>query len=403
MKLVSTFFIFLLLLSCSSYVSTDPARDNEKLLKKASDQLKMMVAINNQSSLNGQMVFPRSLNSDGTIKYVSKNDWTSGFYPGILWLMYELTEDNFWEKEAILYTEKLAVEPYKPDPRVEFKIISSFGNGFRLTQSEEYKEILIESARVLISRFNENTGSVRSFCQNSNKFEFPVAIENLVDLELLFFAWKETGEPVFKNIATKHAETTIQNHFSESFSAYQILNYDTISGQVQQKVNLNGYSVKSCWSRGQALALYGFVMLYDETKSPKFLQQAEKLVEYILGSAKTYKDLIPYWDYNAPKIPDEPRDASAAAITASALYKLSTFSEKNNQLTATADSIMSLLASEQYFSKKGSGMGFLLKHSTGCKPNNKEIDTSVIYADYYFLEALKRKIEIENTNVLVNN
>lgn len=404
MKVLSTLLIFFLLLSCSSYVSTDPARDNEKLLKKVSDQIKLMVEVNNQSSLNRQTVFPGSLNSDGTIKYISKNDRASGFYPGILWLMYELTENSFWKKEAILYTEKLAVEPYKSAPQVEFKILSSFGNGFRITQSEEYKEVLIESARVLISRFNENTGSISSFNKRYNSFDFPVAIENLVDLELLFFAWRETGDPVFENIAIKHAETAIQNQFRENFSSIHLLNYDTVSGEILQKVNLNGYNENSCWSRGQALALYGFVMLYNETGLTKFLQQAESLTEYILRSVKTNEDLIPYWDYQAPKIPDEPRDASAAAITASALYRLSTLSERNNQLKAVADSIMSLLTSEQYFSKKGSNTGFLLKHSTGSKPDNKEIDASVIYADYYFLEALKYKIEIENSNIfLVTN
>ena len=225
-----------------------------------------------------------------------------------------------------------------------------------------------------------------------------------MNLELLFWAWNETGDPVFFNIAVKHAETTMKNHFRNNYSSYHVINYDTITGQAKNKCTHQGFSDESSWARGQAWALYGYVMTYRESKNPMFLQQAEKIANYILNMENLPSDFIPYWDFSVPEIKKEPRDVSAATIIASALYELSTYSKTNkDQYLKIANSMILSLSSKQYFNKVGSNLGLLLKHSTGSKPKVSEIDVPLIYADYYFLEALKRKQICEREQLALNN
>lgn len=352
-------------------------------------------AENNRSELSN----PRSVREDGSLLMVSSNDWCSGFFPGELWYMYEFTGENKWKDLAHRQTILIEREKYnKHTHDMGFKMYCSYGNAYRLTGNESYRHVLIQSAKTLISRFNPNVGCIRSWDFNRENWNFPVIIDNMMNLELLFWAAKETGDSTFYNIAVSHAETTIKNHFREDNSSYHVIDYDPETGEVRKKNTHQGYSDESAWARGQAWAIYGYTMCYRETGIKAFLEQAEKTAQYIFTHPNLPQDLIPYWDYNAPEIPNEPRDVSSAACTASALYELSLYSiENGDQYMKWADSILENL-SNNYRATLGNDRGFLLLHSTGSKPGNFEVDKPLIYADYYFLEALLRKHKLKTKN-----
>jgi uncharacterized protein YyaL (SSP411 family) len=272
-----------------------------------------------------------------------------------------------------------------------FKIYCSFGNGYRLTKEPKYREIMIQSARTLITRFNPTVGSLRSWDHHAEVWDFPVIIDNMMNLELLFWAFKETKDSTFYKVAISHANTTMKNHFRSDFSSYHVIGYDPKTGAVTKRNTHQGFSDESSWARGQAWGLYSYTMCYRETGDKKYLQQAENIGNFILNNPSTPKDLVPYWDYNAPKIPNEPRDVSAASITASALYELSTMvPDRAVFYKETADKIMKSL-NKTYKAEPLTNKGFLLIHSTGNLPAKSEIDVPIVYADYYYLEALLRK------------
>jgi hypothetical protein len=218
----------------------------------------------------------------------------------------------------------------------------------------------------------------------------------MMNLELLFLATRLSGDSSFYKMAINHAENTLINHFRKDYSCYHVVDYDKTNGNVRGKSTAQGFADESAWARGQAWALYGFTMCYRETKDIRFLNLAENIFDFLFSHPNMPNDLVPYWDFNAPKIPDEPRDASAAAIIASALYELSTF--KDGEYKSTADKIMISLSSADYLAGLNENGNFILKHSVGSIPHNNEIDVPLNYADYYFLEALSRKIKIEASN-----
>lgn len=386
---------FVSIISCkSNQEMTKTNTSNRAIIEKASQQLGLLVEHTRKKSTESK--FPRSLNTFGNLKLVDKNDWTSGFYPGVLWLMYDLTEDAIWKENAEIYTKLLESEKMNSsDHDIGFKMMSSYGLGYKFTNNPMYKQILIQSAETLITRFNPNVGCIRSWDHHKEKWQFPVIIDNLMNLELLFWAWKETGDEDFYNVASTHAKTTLNNHFREDYSSYHVVNYDTISGEAIHKATHQGFSDNSSWARGEAWALYGYTMAYRETSDAQFLIQAEKSADYIINTAGLPLDSVPIWDFSLANTKGEPKDASAASIIASALFELSTLSkEKSDNYESIANGIMESLSSDNYFNVQGENMGFLLKHSTGSKPKNSEVDVPLIYADYYFLEALSRQIKI---------
>lgn len=345
----------------------------------------------------GELVSPRTL-EDGKLMLVPSRDWTSGFFPGELWYMYEHTQDPKWEKLARLFTLPLEREKTNAGTHdMGFKMYCSFGNGYRLTKDENYKKILLESANTLIKRYKPNAKIIRSWDHNKDKWQCPVIIDNMMNMELLFWASKVTGDKKFHNIAVTHAETTMKNHFRPDFGTYHVIDYDTITGEILKRNTHQGYSDESTWSRGEAWAVYGYTMCYRETKKEAFLQQAMNVAGFIFNHPNLPKDLIPYWDYDAPDIPNEPRDVSAATVTASALYELSTYDTKNSEkYKKLADKILENLT-KNYRAKVGGDGGFLLLQSTGSKAHNSEVNVPLVYADYYFLEALLRKQNLETT------
>lgn len=343
----------------------------------------------------GIPVSPRTLTSDGKLVVLPAGVWTSGFFPGVLWFLYEFTGDKKWEEQARTFTIQLENEKLNGENHdLGFKIYCSYGNGYRLTNDPDYKDIIIQSAKTLATRFNPNVGCIRSWDHNKDKWKYAVIIDNMMNLELLFEATKLTGDSSFYKIADSHANTTMKNHFRPDFSSYHVIEYDTIIGKVLKKNTHQGYSHESAWARGQAWALYGFTMCYRETRDPKYLEQAENIAAFILNNPHLPKDLVPYWDFDAPNIPTEPRDASAASVIASALYELSKYSTNGKYYFNMADQIIKSLT-KNYRSTIGENRGFILLHSTGSKPMNSEVDVPLNYADYYYLEALLRSKKVK--------
>lgn len=349
---------------------------------------------------SGEILNPKTIDKDGNIVYIPIDDWTSGFFPGSIWLTYELTKDNKWLPLAEKYTENLdSVKNLKWHHDVGFIIGCSYLTGLRVANKPEYKNVIVEAARSLSTRFRPNAGVIQSWdadrgWQGQRGWKCPVIIDNMMNLELLFEATKFSGDSSFHNIAVSHADMTMKHQFRPDYSCYHVVDYDPETGEVRKRQTAQGYSDESAWARGQAWALYGYIICYRYTQDKKYLNQAENVYKFIFNNKNLPEDLVPYWDFDAPNIPNEPRDVSAAAAIASALYELSTYiSDKGYK--ETADKIMNSLASENYRAKVGTNGNFILMHSVGSIPHNSEIDVPLNYADYYFLEALKRKKDLE--------
>lgn len=397
--------VALFVISCNS--SQNTSFDVKNTIEKCGKQLELL----NQSvkdfknsgktidSKGKELIFPRSFEKSGEIRMVPSTDWCSGFYPGNLWFMYKFTNNEKWKNEAEKYTHLLESQKLNGTTHdMGFKMLCSYGNGFAFTGNPEYKEILLQSAKTLITRFRPITGCIRSWDHNKDKWQYPVIIDNMMNLELLFWASRISGNTEFAEIAVTHARTTMKNHYRSDFSCYHVIDYDTLTGNVLNKNTHQGLNHESSWARGQAWGLYGFSMVYRETGKVEFLKHAEHIAEYLLSNPKMPQDYIPYWDFDAPASPETPRDASAAAIISSALFELGNFiPEKKIKYHNAANLILKNLALN-YLSKEGENKGFLIQHSTGSFPHNSEIDIPIIYGDYYFLEALQRKTA--NTEIM---
>jgi rhamnogalacturonyl hydrolase YesR len=356
----------------------------EKLVSHLSSQLRFLVT----NSENDVMV-PCTFEA-GKYAMITKNDWCCGFPAGSYWYMYELTGDKKWEQFATENTIKLEGIQYLSDTHdLGFMVFCSYGNAYRITESEDYKKVIIQAAESLLSRFNPKIGCIKSW-DWAKQWQFPVIIDNMVNLEMLFWASKETGNPKYRNAAITHANTTLANHFRQNMSSFHVVNYDTITGQPIAKVTVQGLSDNSSWARGQAWGLYGFTVCYRETGDTKYLEAAEKIAAYVKQNLPA--DFVPYWDYNDPAIPNTYHDASAAAISASALYMLSSLTDKGKaEYASLADKILDNLSSPEYLAEIGANGGFLIKHCVGSLPAKSEVDVPQTYADYYYLEALKYK------------
>jgi unsaturated chondroitin disaccharide hydrolase len=360
----------------------------------------MLQEIPKADNKNGTLVSPRTL-ENGNLKLVASKDWTSGFFPGELWYLYELTKNNFWKQKAEAFTAPIEQEKFNGKTHdMGFKVYNSFGNAYRLTKNEKDKQVLIQAAKTLITRFNPKVGAIRSWDHNADKWDYPVIIDNMLNLELLFEATKLTGDSIYYQIAVKHANTTLKNHFRADFSTWHVVSYNPQTGVVEKKNTHQGYSDDSAWARGQGWAIYGYTMCYRFTKNPIYLKQAQNVAGFILNHKDLPKDLIPYWDFDAPNIPNEPRDVSAAAVIASALFELSTYTTSKNDYLVKATQMVNNLANKYNF-KEGEGKGFILNHSTGSKPHGSEIDVPISYADYYYLEALTRANRLKNKQAVI--
>lgn len=328
--------------------------------------------------------------------------WTSGFYPGTLFYLYEFSQDTALLREAQQRLTLLEKEQYnKGTHDLGFMMYCSYGNGLHLIRqgslplpAAPYDSILLNSARSLSTRFNPRVGCIRSW--DSKPWHYPVIIDNMMNLELLFWATQTSGDSSFYHIAVTHANTTMRNHFRPDYSSIHVVDYDTATGAVIAKKTAQGYADSSAWARGQSWGLYGYTVMYRSTHDPKYLDQAQHIAHFILTNPNLPADKIPVWDYNVPAYQLPQRDASAAAIMASALIELSRYAQPDTarQYLDIAERIIVNLSSNIYKPVVGSNGGFILRHSVGHLPAHSEVDVPLTYADYYFVEAMLRYKEL---------
>lgn len=355
--------------------------------------------------------YPHSMFGNDTIKYFGIDEWTGGFWPGILWYMFEYTKDTSWQRAATAWTESLEKNQFNTAHHdIGFMMYCSYGNALRFQNNPAYEKILLQSAESLTKRYSPVVGCIQSWNKRKSKgdintWEYPVIMDNMMNLELLFYASRVSKDPKYRQIAISHAEKTMQHHLRKDFSSYHVVNYDPKTGAVLHQQTLQGFSDGSTWARGQAWGIYGFTMSYRETGDQRFLKTAMGMADFFLQHKNLPKDKVPYWDFNvgepgftpdwtfdANRFKETPRDASAAAIVSSALFELSTHvkGKKAKQYYSAAVAIVQSLSSDAYLNTAQTNPYFLLQHSTGNLPSNREIDVPLIYADYYFLEALLR-------------
>ncbi len=337
---------------------------------------------------------------NGEIDFVPVDDWVSGFFAGTLWYMYELTGDEFWAEKAQKHTEILSeIQWLKWHHDVGFMVYDSYGNGLRLKNIEGYDQVLVNTANSLCTRFHEGAGILQSWnvdrgWQSERGWTCPVIIDNMMNLELLFEVSEMTGDDKYKNVAISHADKTLANHYRDDYSTFHVVDYNPETGEVLGRCTAQGYSDDSAWARGQAWSIYGYTVAYRYTQDPKYLAQAENVYGFIFNHPNLPEDLVPYWDYNCPDIPDTYKDVSSACIVASALYELNYITGKA-EYKATADKIIESLSKAPYRAEQGTNGGFILTQSVGSIPHGSNIGVPLNYADYYLLEALVRKGKIE--------
>ncbi len=385
------FITIVFVLSAIGGFAQSNKREMEKLIKQnmefAAKQYKTLARLTSKDSM------PRNFIAKENRLVSSATDWwTSGFFPGSLWYIYEYTKDTAIKAEA---ERRLVIQEkekyYTGNHDLGFMIYCSFGNAYRITGNTKYKEVVTIAAETLSRRYRPAIRAIQSW--NSLKDTIcPVIVDNMMNLELLNWVSDEWREPKYKVIAIDHANTTMKNHFRPDNSSYHVLDYSANTGKVIRKKTVQGYSDESAWSRGQSWGLYGYTMMYRCTQEPSYLEQAKKIADFIIHHPNLPADKIPYWDYNAPVDKNTYRDVSAASIMASALLELGQYvdEEKIKSYVAVAEKIIRSLSSKPYRSKLGENGGFILQHSVGSLPHKSEIDVPLTYADYYFLEALLR-------------
>ena len=349
-----------------------------------------------QIGREGKVRIPKTIDKLGRMVYIPIDDWCSGFFPGCLCYLYQLTNDKSWLLQSKRFTEALdSIQYLTWHHDVGFMIGSSYLNIYRLNPNKAYKKAIIQTAKSLCTRFRKKAGVIQSWnvdrgWQSKRRWTCPVIIDNMMNLELLFEATRLSGDSTYWKVAVSHANKTLENQFRKDGSCYHVVDYDPNNGAVLHRQTAQGYADNSAWARGQAWAVYGYTVCYRYTHDRKYLDQAVKTLNFVMQNPNLPDDLIPYWDFDAPNIPNEPRDVSSAACIASALYEMNNYLPDNGY-TSLADRIIRSLSSPEYRAPLGKNGCFLLMHSVGSIPHNNEIDVPLNYADYYFLEALTRR------------
>jgi hypothetical protein len=368
--------------------------------------LKKQIATNLSLAVEQYQILHRNVAADrmpqnfdiNTGKMVTSNTkwWCAGFFPGTLWYLYDYSKNTNIQKIA---EERLnLMEPEKHftgNHDLGFMMYCSYGNAYRITKNDKYKKIIDTAAMSLASRFRPKIQSIQSW-DSSKNFKCAVIVDNMMNLELLTWVSNNGGDPRFGEIAKIHANTTMERQFRPDNAAYHVLDYSLATGSLLKKTTWQGYSDSSAWSRGQGWAVYGYTMMYRLTKDETYKAQANKIAAFILNHPSYPKDGIPYWDFDAPNIPNALRDASAGAIMASAFIELSGYvaGPLKQKYKKAAETILTSLSSPEYLASKGTNGGFLLKHSVGALPLKGEVDMALTYADYYFVEAMLRYLKL---------
>ena len=333
--------------------------------------------------------YPARTGPDGDWVTTGPSEWTSGFFPGSLWLAHGTTGDPYLRSQA--ETRLAGLRGQRRDVSGNdqgFKLLGSFGNAYRLTGEDRYRRVLLRGAKSLASRFSPVVGATRSWGSGSSP-DFTVIVDNLMNLELLFWASKHGGDPALYGMALSHALRTMRDHVRGDGSTYHVVDYDPSTGLAKRRRTRQGYARDSTWSRGQAWAVYGFTMAYRETGDRRLLDTARRTADWFV--AHLPPDLVPYWDFDAPRIPDAPRDSSAAAIAASGLLELAALepdAARAARYRGSAESIIGALSSPEYLAR-GRPTSAILLHGTQDRPKGS-YDTGLVFGDYYFVEALLR-------------
>lgn len=403
---MSKFFLMLtivLIVSCSPTKKEAPVFSAQEMLDES--------VIKTKETLKGLSVkdsFLRNIPENQTTwESVGVNDWCSGFWPGVLWYAYEASNDASLKKEAAAFTAPIKTIAYNSarNHDIGFMVYCSFGNGYRITGNKEYKEVLLSAADTLATLYNDKVGSILSWPEKREEYAHNTIIDNMMNLELLFWAAKNGGDQRLYDIATSHAEVTMNNLVREDNSLYHLGSFNEETGEFLKGYTHQGYADESMWARGQTWGIYGFAMAYRETGRKDFLETSIKLADHFLE--RLPEDGIPFWDFDDPKIPNAPKDASAAAIAACGMFEIANLVEDvtlKNKFNTAATKFVEILSSDAYYS--GDKNQALLLHSTGHLPNNSEIDMPIIYADYYYMEALMRLKKLEEataTKVVAKN
>lgn len=339
-------------------------------------------------------MMPRNIEGSDSVwacRKATPEEWCSGFWPGILWLDYENCADEAIRREASRFTSSLGYISERPafDHDLGFLMFCSYGNQYRLTHDANARKILLASADSLATLFNPKVGTLLSWPRNVEMLGgHNTIMDNMLNLELLFWAAKNGGSSRLHDIAVTHAETTMKYHFRPDGTCFHVAVYNPETGEFIRGMTHQGYSDNSTWARGQAWAVYGYTMVYRETQDPKFLAFACKAADVYLS--RLPEDMVPYWDFDDPEIPNAPRDASAAAIVASSLLELDNYctDTHHGRYRQAAEDMLASLGGDDY--RSADFKDSFLDHSTGHKPAGSEIDASIVYADYYYIEALTR-------------
>ncbi len=407
-------FLFILLsglfVSCGNLQKKDRYKQDsntpsENAISREKIDSVFEVASNNYLYLSSKLEegeFPKTFYlKENKFETTVSNAWISGFYPATLLNLYESTGKDTLRKLAENMLGHLKKEAFNTSTHdLGFIMYSSFGKANRIEPKSEYQDILMQSAKSLSTRYNDTVKAIRSWnsapWNKAGDDDFAVIIDNMMNLELLLWATKYSGDSTYYKIAVNHAKTTIENHFRKDYSTYHEVIYKEATGKVKTKITVQGYADESSWARGQAWGLYGFTMIYRETNQKKFLEQAKAIADFIINNPNLPDDKIPYWDFNAGNIPDALRDSSSAAIMASALIELSWLTQ-NQHYFKTAEKILNTLISNEYLANETELAGFILKHGIGNMPGNTEVDVPLTYGDYYLIEALKKYQNYNNS------
>jgi unsaturated chondroitin disaccharide hydrolase len=396
MKKTLSLFLAISTITFSSFAKSNQDDPSFGWFKKTSEVISYQLNKAAQTYKPGKN--PRSVNPDGTVRLAGLTDWTTGFFPGSLWYGYELTGDKTLAEQAKKFTLALdSIRNIKNTHDLGFMLYCSYGNAYRITSDKMYLPALDDGAANLYARFSPIVGTIRSW--DFSWWHYPVIIDNMMNLEYLYWGAKQFNKPEYTHAASTHALTTMKNHFRKDYSSYHLVDYDPKTGKVLRKATHQGVTDESAWARGQGWGLYGYTMCYANTKNPKFLKQAEHIASFIMNHPRMPKDKVPVWDFDVHNAMDTeelaPRDASAAAVIASALLDLSTQVKDGKKYADYAEKILKSLSSDAYLAKPGENNFFLLKHSVGAFLYNSEIDTPIDYADYYYLEALNKYAAIK--------
>ena len=340
---------------------------------------------------------PRAIDIDGTLIAKGSRQWTSGFFPGTLWQLAAHSKSQKIISQARSWSSFVEKEKWDTHTHdLGFKVNSAYGKWNIVEPTQEHNDIIVQAAKTLILRYNETVGAIRSWDFGKDRWQYPVIIDNMMNLEMLFDATAITGDSIFDTIAKQHAETTLANHFRSDESSYHVIDYDTLTADIRNRHTHQGINHESAWSRGQAWGLYGFAMAYDRTGDPRFLAKAKAIANFFFTHPNLPEDMIPYWDFDAENIPNEPRDVSAAVIAANGLMKLAQADPKSKtRYLKWVDTILSTLDQEDY---QTDIIPFLLGHSTGSVPGKFEVDKPISYGDYYYVEALLQRLAMTKTN-----